>query len=90
MEIAPCLFEVLKDGSEEISNCSLTIEDDAEIEEVMDSILRSFYEKLAAGKYREAISVYEYAEKRWPEHFCASVVDENNEEREICDESEDK
>ena len=90
LEIAPCLFEVLKEGSEEISECSLTIEDGAEIEEVMDSILRSFYEKLVAGKYREAIAVYEYAERRWPEHFCASVVDESNEERENCDENEDK
>ena len=90
IEIAPCLFEALKDGIDEVTDCPLTIEDDADIGEVIESVLGTLYKNLVDGKYKEAIAVYTFAERRWPEHFCAAEMEENSEGNEGHTEKEDK
>ena len=88
MEIAPHLFEALKEGNGEVTDCSLTIEEDAEIAQVIENVLTTLYKNLVTGKYKEAIAVYRFAEMRWPEHFCASETSENDEEN--CNKPKEK
>lgn len=90
IEIAPCLFEALKDGTDGVTDCPLTIKDGADIGDVIESVLSTLYKNILDGKYKEAIAVYEIAERRWPEHFCASEMEENSEGNEGHSEKEDK
>ena len=81
-KIAPGLFEALKDEGNEDSDCCMNIDENASVEEVIENILNTFYKNIEDGKYKEAVAVYRLAEKRWPEHFCASGIEEDNEESE--------
>ena len=78
-EVAPYLSDALTDASGECADCGIKIEEDADVEEVIESILHTFYKNIADGRYREAVAVYKMAERRWPMHFSAGESNEDNE-----------
>ena len=77
--IAPNLFEALtemQDSSEDIDT-GMDIADDTSIDQVIETILKTFYQKIEDGKLKDAVAVFQMAETKWPEHFSPPGANED-------------
>ena len=58
----------MQDSSEDI-NTGMDIADGTSIDQVIETILKTFYQKIEDGNLKDAVAVFQLAETKWPEHF---------------------